>query len=214
MNPLDPPIVRLVTGMLQEAIAMRASDIHLEPLEEEIRLRYRVDGSMSEVRRLPNTIRSALTSRIKILSSMNIAEKRVPQDGAIKYAISDTEQVDFRVNTLPSIYGEKVVMRILGQGQLKNSVDQLGFRQRALEMVEEAIENPFGMILVTGPTGSGKTTTLYTILQQLNEPDVNILTAEDPVEYRLAGITQVNVRPAINSRSTWRSARSCARTPT
>ena len=198
VNPLDPPIVRLVTGMLQEAIAMRASDIHLEPLEEEIRLRYRVDGSMSEVRRLPNTIRSALTSRIKILSSMNIAEKRVPQDGAIKYAISDTEQVDFRVNTLPSIYGEKVVMRILGQGQLKNSVDQLGFRQRALEMVEEAIENPFGMILVTGPTGSGKTTTLYTILQQLNEPDVNILTAEDPVEYRLAGITQVNVRPAIN----------------
>ncbi|MBI3819316.1 MAG: Flp pilus assembly complex ATPase component TadA [Planctomycetes bacterium] len=196
--PLDPPIVRLVNGMLLEAISMRASDIHLEPLEEELRVRYRVDGGMIEARRLPNGIRSALTSRIKIMCSMNIAEKRVPQDGAIKVSLSEKEQIDFRVNTLPSIYGEKIVMRILGRGQLKNDVSELGFKARALELVTEAIANPFGMILVTGPTGSGKTTTLYTILQQLNDPDVNIVTAEDPVEYRLNGITQVNVRPAVN----------------
>jgi type IV pilus assembly protein PilB len=196
--PLDPPIVRLVNGILLEAIGMRASDIHIEPLEEEVRVRYRVDGSMVETRRIPNSVRSALTSRIKIMCSMNIAEKRIPQDGAIKVALNEKEQIDFRVNTLPSIYGEKIVMRILGRGQLKSSVDQLGLKARALELVTEAVSNPFGMILVTGPTGSGKTTTLYTILQQLNDPDVNILTAEDPVEYRLDGITQVNVRPAVN----------------
>lgn len=196
--PLDPPVVRLVNGILLEAMGMRASDIHIEPLEDDVRIRYRIDGAMIETRRLPNSIRAAFTSRIKIMCSMNIAEKRVPQDGAIKVALNDKEQIDFRVNTLPSIYGEKIVMRILGRGQLKNSVDQLGLHARALELVTEAIANPFGMILVTGPTGSGKTTTLYTILQQLNEPDVNILTAEDPVEYRLNGITQVNVRPAVN----------------
>lgn len=198
VGPLDPPIVRLVNGLLLEAIAMRASDIHIEPLEEEIRVRYRVDGSMNEARRIPNTVRSALTSRIKIMCSMNIAEKRIPQDGAIKVALNEKEQIDFRVNTLPSIYGEKIVMRILGRGSLKASVDQLGFKNRALELVNDAVANPFGMILVTGPTGSGKTTTLYTILQQLNEPDVNIVTAEDPVEYRLGGITQVNVKPVVN----------------
>lgn len=196
--PLDPPIVKLVNGLLLEAIGARASDIHIEPLEEEIRVRYRVDGSMMEARRIPNAIRSALTSRIKIMCSMNIAEKRVPQDGAIKVALNEKEQIDFRVNTLPSIYGEKIVMRILGRGQLKSSVDQLGFKARALELVTEAIANPFGMILVTGPTGSGKTTTLYTILAQLNDPDVNIVTAEDPVEYRLGGVTQVNVKPKVD----------------
>lgn len=195
---LDPPIVRLVNGILLEAIAQRASDIHIEPLEEEVRVRYRIDGSMIESRRIPNAIRSALTSRIKIMCSMNIAEKRLPQDGAIKVSLNEKEQIDFRVNSLPSIYGEKIVMRILGRGQLKSSVDQLGFKSRALELVTEAIANPFGMILVTGPTGSGKTTTLYTILQQLNDPDVNIVTAEDPVEYRLDGITQVNVRPKVD----------------
>jgi type IV pilus assembly protein PilB len=195
--PLDPPIVRLVNGMLLQAIAMRASDIHIEPMEEDIRVRYRIDGALVEMSRLPNTLRSALTSRIKILGSMNIAEKRVPQDGAIKFLLSEKESIDFRVNTLPSIYGEKVVARILGRGQLKGSVDQLGIKGRALELIQDAVANPYGMILVTGPTGSGKTTTLYTILQQLNEPDVNIVTAEDPVEYRLNGITQVNVRAGI-----------------
>ncbi len=196
--PLDPPVVRLVNAMLLQAIAMRASDIHIEPMEEEIRVRYRVDGSMVEARKIPTSIRSALTSRIKILCSMNIAEKRVPQDGAMKFALNDKEQIDFRVNTLPSIYGEKVVMRILGRGQLKSTVDELGLKGRALEQIRDAVANPFGMVLVTGPTGSGKTTTLYTILQQLNAPDVNILTAEDPVEYRLNGITQVNVKPSVN----------------
>ncbi|HKE02113.1 MAG TPA: ATPase, T2SS/T4P/T4SS family, partial [Planctomycetota bacterium] len=195
--PLDPPIVRLVNGMLLQAISMRASDIHIEPMEDDIRVRYRIDGALVEMSRLPNTLRSALTSRIKILGSMNIAEKRVPQDGAIKFMLTEKESIDFRVNTLPSIYGEKVVARILGRGQLKGSVDQLGIKGRALELIQDAVANPFGMILVTGPTGSGKTTTLYTILQQLNEPDVNIVTAEDPVEYRLNGITQVNVRAGI-----------------
>lgn len=197
VSPTEQPIVRLVNAILLQAIARRASDIHIEPLEEEIRVRYRIDGSMVETQRFPNSLRQALTSRIKILCSLDIAEKRKPQDGAIKYSLTDKEQVDFRVSTVPSIYGEKIVMRVLGRGQLKGSVDQLGLRGRALEQIRDAVANPFGMILVTGPTGSGKTTTLYTILQQLNEPDVNILTAEDPVEYRLEGITQVNVKPAV-----------------
>ncbi|MBL8695981.1 MAG: Flp pilus assembly complex ATPase component TadA [Planctomycetes bacterium] len=197
VSPTEQPIVRLVNAILLQAIAKRASDIHIEPLEEEIRVRYRIDGSMVETQRFPNSLRQALTSRIKILCSLDIAEKRKPQDGAIKYSLSDKEQVDFRVSTVPSIYGEKIVMRVLGRGQLKGSVDQLGLRGRALEQIRDAVANPYGMILVTGPTGSGKTTTLYTILQQLNEPDVNILTAEDPVEYRLEGITQVNVKPSV-----------------
>ena len=196
--PLDPPIVRLVNAMLLQAISMRASDVHIEPMEEELRVRYRIDGALVETSKLPNSIRSALTSRVKILCSMNIAEKRIPQDGAMKFSLNEKDSIDFRVNTLPSIYGEKIVMRILGRGQLKGRVDELGLKGRSLEILTDAVANPYGMILVTGPTGSGKTTTLYTILSQLNDPDVNIVTAEEPVEYRLNGITQVNVRPSIN----------------
>ena len=195
LNDLDPPVVRLVNSILLKALKMNASDIHIEPLEKELRIRLRVDGCLLDVLRVPDEMKTSIVSRIKILASMDIAEKRIPQDGGIKVALSDTESIDFRCSCLPNIYGEKIVMRVLGTGQLKGSVDGLGLEGRSLELIREAIANPFGMILVTGPTGSGKTTTLYSVLNQLNEDDVNVVTAEDPVEYRLDGITQVNVRP-------------------
>ena len=196
ISELDPPMIRVVNGLLLKALKMGASDIHLEPLEDELRVRLRIDGCLVDVLRMPSDMKSAITSRIKIMSSMDIAEKRVPQDGGIKVALDDEQTIDFRVSSLPNIYGEKICARILGASELRPNVDSLGFEGRALEAVREAVANPYGMILVTGPTGSGKTTTLYTVLNQLNEDDVNIVTAEDPVEYRLPGITQVNVRPA------------------
>ncbi|MSR74785.1 MAG: type II secretion system protein GspE [Planctomycetes bacterium] len=194
IRELDAPVVRLVHGLLLKALRMRASDIHIEPMEDSLRVRFRVDGEMQEVIRLAKDMRATLSSCIKIMSSMDIAERRVPQDGGIKLALDEKNAVDFRVSSLPGIHGEKIVMRVLGTGDLKGSVDELGLEGRALELVREAIANPCGMILVTGPTGSGKTTTLYTILSQLNQPNVNIVTAEDPVEYTLAGLTQVHVR--------------------
>ena len=197
VNDLDPPVVRLVNALLLKALKMRASDIHVETMEEDLRVRFRIDGALVEILRASGEIKSALASRIKIMSEMDIAEKRIPQDGAIKVALGDNNFVDFRVNTLPNIYGEKIVMRILGTSELRDNVDELGFDARSLELVREAIINPYGMVLVTGPTGSGKTTTLYTILNQLNEVGVNLVTAEDPVEYRLDGVTQVNVRPNV-----------------
>jgi type IV pilus assembly protein PilB len=192
---LDPPIVRLVNGILLKALKIGASDIHVETLEEEMRVRLRVDGILLDVLRIPGELKNTVASRIKILAGMDIAERRVPQDGGIKVALGERDSMDFRCSSLPNIYGEKIVMRVLGTSELRGSVDELGFEGQAMEWVREAIANPYGMIIVTGPTGSGKTTTLYTILNQLNEDDVNIVTAEDPVEYRLAGITQVNVRP-------------------
>jgi type IV pilus assembly protein PilB len=150
---------------------------------------------LREIITLPSEMKSSVSSCLKIMSNMDIAEKRVPQDGGIKLALDDGQSIDFRVSSLPNLYGEKIVLRVLGTSDLRASVDELGFEGRNLEQVREAVANPYGMILVTGPTGSGKTTTLYTILNQINEPDVNIVTAEDPVEYRLNGITQVNVRP-------------------
>ena len=196
INDLDPPVVRVVNGLLMKALKMGASDIHIEPLETELRVRLRIDGCLIDILRLPDEMKSAIISRTKIMASMDIAEKRVPQDGGIKVILKNGEGVDFRVSSLPNIYGEKIVMRVLGTSELRPNVDALGFEGRALEAIREAIANPYGMILVTGPTGSGKTTTLYTILNQLNTDDVNISTAEDPVEYRLDGITQVNVRPS------------------
>ena len=196
INEADPPVVRVVNGVLMKALKLRASDIHIETLEEELRVRVRVDGSMVEILRVPNEMKSAIVSRVKIMSNMDIAEKRVPQDGGIKVVLEDGSTIDFRASCLPNIYGEKIVMRVLGTSDLRSGVDDLGFEGRALELVREAVANPYGMILVTGPTGSGKTTTLYTILNQLNTGDENIVTAEDPVEYRLNGITQVNVRHA------------------
>jgi type IV pilus assembly protein PilB len=196
LRDLDAPVVRIVHGLLLRALKMGASDLHVEPMEEEVRVRFRVDGSMVEVMRMPKEMKGAVSSCFKIMSSMDIAEKRVPQDGGIKLALDEKNSIDFRVSSLPSIYGEKLVLRVLGTSDLRDSVDDLGFEGRALELVREAVDHPYGMILVTGPTGSGKTTTLYTILNQLNKPDVNIVTAEDPVEYTLSGITQVNVRHA------------------
>ncbi|MAG57421.1 MAG: type II secretion system protein GspE [Planctomycetes bacterium] len=195
VRDLDPPVVKIINGLLIKALHMGVSDLHLEPLENAFRVRFRVDGCLQEVVRLPSEMKSSVASCLKIMSNMDIAERRVPQDGGIKLALTDNENIDFRVSSLPNLYGEKLVLRVLGTSDLRDSVDDLGFEGRNLELVREAIENPYGMILVTGPTGSGKTTTLYTILNQLNEPNVNVLTAEDPVEYRLDGITQVNVRP-------------------
>ncbi|MCA9319945.1 MAG: Flp pilus assembly complex ATPase component TadA [Planctomycetes bacterium] len=195
LNDLDSPVVRVVSGILIKALKMGASDIHIEPLEESLRVRLRIDGCLVDVLRLPSEMKSAIISRTKIMASMDIAEKRVPQDGGIKVRLTDRDTIDFRVSSLPSIYGEKIVMRVLGTSDLRPNVDALGFEGRMLELVRESLANPYGMILVTGPTGSGKTTTLYTFLNSLNSDDVNIVTAEDPVEYRLKGITQVNVRP-------------------
>ncbi len=194
VRDLDAPVVRMVNGLLLKAMRMRASDIHIEPMEDALRVRFRVDGMMQEVLRMSKELRGTLSSCVKIMSGMDIAERRVPQDGGIKLALDEKSAVDFRVSSLPGIHGEKIVMRVLGTGDLRDSVDELGFESRALELVREAVNNPCGMILVTGPTGSGKTTTLYTILNQLNQMDVNIVTAEDPVEYTLAGLTQVHVR--------------------
>jgi type IV pilus assembly protein PilB len=193
----ESPVVRLVNALLVKSVLMRASDVHIEPQEKSVRVRFRIDGALVEVASLPAHVRQALLSRIKIMSNMDIAERRIPQDGRIKIRMTETQAVDFRVNALPSVHGEKIVLRLLGQGQLSKSIEDLGFSGRNLELMREAVRNPFGMILVTGPTGSGKNTKLYTILSELNDGEVNIVTAEDPVEYHLAGITQVNVRAAI-----------------
>ena len=196
INDLDPPVMRIIKGLLIKSLRLGASDLHVETLENDLRVRFRVDGHLKEVLRLPSEMKGAVASCLKIMSNMDIAERRVPQDGGIKFAVGEGQCIDFRVSSLPNIYGEKLVLRVLGTSDLRGSVDELGFEGRTLEQVREAVSNPYGMILVTGPTGSGKTTTLYTILNQLNEPGTNIVTAEDPVEYRLEGITQVNVRHA------------------
>ena len=193
----DAPVIQMVNGLLMEALKRRASDIHIEPYAECLRARFRVDGELQTVHDLPANVSAGMVSRLKVLASMDIAEKRFPQDGRIKLAMPGKGNIDFRVSTLPGIHGEKVVMRVLGTGQLRNSVDDLGFRGKAQQYVKEALRNSFGMILVTGPTGSGKTTTLYTMLKELSEPSVNIVTAEDPVEYNLPNITQVSVKPQI-----------------
>ncbi len=197
MGADDPPIIKLVNGILLKSINMRASDIHFEAFEDSYRVRFRIDGVMQPIMELPAAVKTTVASRIKIMSGMDIAEHRLPQDGRIQIALGNNVSYDFRVNCLPAIFGEKIVIRILGQGNLKANVDELGFRGKALDDVKNSLQNPFGMILVTGPTGSGKTTTLYTMLNVLNQPDVNIVTAEDPVEYNMKGITQVLVRPNI-----------------
>ena len=192
-----PPIIRLSNLLLVKMIETDASDLHIEPQENCVRVRYRIDGALHELFSLPVSIRPALTSRFKIMSEMDVAEHRIPQDGRIKLALGDGRTIDFRINTLPGVFGEKLCARILGTGMLKGRIAELGFRQQDLENTENALMGYVGMILVTGPTGSGKTTTLYTMLNQLNTEDVNIVTAEDPVEYNLPGLHQVNVRPAI-----------------
>ena len=189
----DAPVVKLINGLLTDAVLRGASDIHIEPFEHELRVRYRVDGALQVVMKPPLKLKAALTSRVKIMSNLNIAERRVPQDGRIKIKVKK-RVIDFRVSTLPCIFGEKIVMRILDKSNLTLDLQTFGFEPKAEKDLMDAISNPYGMVLVTGPTGSGKTTTLYSALSQINKEDVNIMTAEDPVEYNLDGINQVMVR--------------------
>ena len=192
----DAPVVKFINGLLTDAVRKGVSDIHIEPYEREIRVRYRLDGELYEVMKPPMKMKAALVSRVKILADLNIAERRVPQDGRIKLRMK-RRVVDFRVSTLPVIFGEKIVLRILDAGNLTFDLSSFGFEPKAEKDFLGAIQNPYGMVLVTGPTGSGKTTTLYSALSQINTEGVNIMTAEDPVEYNLHGINQVLVRDAI-----------------
>lgn len=190
------PVIRIVNSMLVEAIRMGASDIHIEPMEKILRLRYRVDGDMMEFTSPPKNLQAAIISRVKIMSDMNIAERRIPQDGRIKVRAIGKE-VDIRVNLLPMIHGEKVVMRLLDKSGLAPNLPALGLDARALEGLRKAISQPHGIILVTGPTGSGKSTTLSSCLMELNRPEINIVTTEDPVEYQLPGVNQVQINEHI-----------------
>ncbi len=192
----DKPLVKLVDSIIGDAIRMGASDIHFEMYEKRIRVRYRIDGDLREMAPLPFKYRAAIVSRIKIMADLDISERRLPQDGRIKIKLGG-RTVDLRVSVLPLIFGEKVVMRILDPMALKIDMTQLGFREQDLGKFEAQIHSPYGIILVTGPTGSGKTTTLYSALQQLNQIDVNIMTAEDPVEFNFEGINQVAVKSEI-----------------
>ncbi|HYT03962.1 MAG TPA: type IV-A pilus assembly ATPase PilB [Gemmatimonadales bacterium] len=192
----DAPVVKLINGLLTDAVKRGASDVHFEPFEHELRVRYRVDGVLHEVMRPPIKMRAALTSRVKIMAQLNIAERRVPQDGRIKLKFG-SKVIDFRVSTLPVLFGEKIVLRILDKGNLTLDLTKFGFEPKAEQELLRAILNPYGMVLVTGPTGSGKTTTLYSALSRINTMEVNILTAEDPVEYNLLGINQVLVRNEV-----------------
>ncbi|MEO8449213.1 MAG: type IV-A pilus assembly ATPase PilB [Gemmatimonadota bacterium] len=192
----DAPVVKLINGILTDAVKRGASDIHVECFEHEMRIRYRVDGVLHEVMKPPIKMKAGLISRIKILSQLNIAERRVPQDGRLKLKMG-TRVIDFRVSTLPCLFGEKIVLRILDKGNLTLDLTTFGFEPKAEADLMKAILNPYGMVLVTGPTGSGKTTTLYSALQRINTIDSNIMTAEDPVEYNLMGINQVLVRNEI-----------------
>lgn len=190
----EAPIAKIVTTVLEFAMKSRASDVHIEPLEERTRVRYRIDGILHEKLVLPKKIHDALVSRIKILSDMKIDEKRIPQDGRFNFQ-ADNDEVDLRVSTLPTVHGEKVVMRLLKKSGAVPTLSELGLRGRALKNLEEAVLRPHGIILVTGPTGSGKTTTLYSVLSRINTVKVNVLTLEDPVEYQISGVNQVQINP-------------------
>ncbi|TXD38179.1 type IV-A pilus assembly ATPase PilB [Lujinxingia vulgaris] len=193
----DAPVIRLVNHILVDAIKRGASDIHIEPYEKEFRVRFRVDGVLQEVMRPPLKLKNAITSRLKIMSNLDIAERRLPQDGRIKLKMGRNKEMDFRVSVLPTLFGEKVVMRLLDQSNLQLDMTKLGFDEKALKVFLDSIHRPYGMCLVTGPTGSGKTTTLYSALSDLNKVSENISTAEDPVEFNLAGINQCQMHESI-----------------
>src|SRR6184192_1594836 len=193
----DAPVVKLVNLVLLDAIKKGASDIHVEPYEKDFRVRYRVDGVLYEVMKPPMKLKSAIISRLKIMAELDIAERRLPQDGRIKLKLGKGREMDIRVSVLPTLFGEKVVMRLLDKSNLQLDMAKLGFDPQTLKDFQEAIHKPYGIILITGPTGSGKSTTLYSALSELNKPDVNISTAEDPVEYNSMGINQVQVREQI-----------------
>jgi type IV pilus assembly protein PilB len=193
----DAPVVKLCNHILLTAIAQGASDIHIEPYEKSFRVRYRVDGVLREQMQPPLKLKAALSSRLKIMAKLDIAERRLPQDGRIKLKIGNGKEMDFRVSVLPTLFGEKIVMRLLDKGNLQLDMTKLGFEPGQLAIFKKVLEAPFGMVLVTGPTGSGKTTTLYSALQELNTISDNISTAEDPVEFNLPGINQVQVSDSI-----------------
>src|SRR5262245_4364103 len=196
----EAPIIKLVNLILSSALKRGASDIHIEPYEKEFRVRYRIDGMLYNIMNPPLKLKDAITSRIKIMSKLDISEKRLPQDGRIKIKMKNEGKVkdlDFRVSVLPTLYGEKVVLRLLDKDNLMLDMTRLGFEPESLRKFENAILKPYGMVLVTGPTGSGKTNTLYSALQRINTPEVNIMTAEDPVEFNLGGINQLQTREQI-----------------
>ncbi len=202
----EGPIVKMVNLLISQAIADRASDIHIEPMEREVRIRYRIDGVLSEVMRSPKNIQAGLISRLKVMADINIAERRVPQDGRIGLTVGG-KSIDLRLATLPTVYGEKVVIRILDKSSVLLKLEELGFLDQSFKRYQEAYTKPYGAILVTGPTGSGKSTTLYATLNIVNKADRNIITVEDPVEYRLPGVNQMqmNVRAGLTFASALRS---------
>ncbi len=196
----EAPVIRLVNLMLMSAIQKGASDIHVEPYEKEFRVRFRIDGILYNVMAPPMKFRDAITSRVKIMAKLDIAEKRLPQDGRIKIRFADngtTKEIDFRVSCLPTLFGEKIVMRLLDKDKLMLDMTKLGFEPPSLKKLESAIAKPWGLVLVTGPTGSGKTNTLYSSIAKINTTETNIMTAEDPVEFNLVGVNQVQVRENI-----------------
>jgi type IV pilus assembly protein PilB len=192
----DAPIVKLVNSLIADAVRKGASDIHVEPYEKTLRVRFRIDGVLQEMMAPPYKFKAAMTSRLKIMADLDIAERRVPQDGRIKIKVLN-RTIDLRVNSLPTIFGEKIVMRILDKANLNIDLEKLGFEPGSMKEFLAAILNPYGMVLVTGPTGSGKTTSLYSALSRVNTPNVNVMTAEDPVEYNLDGINQVLVNESV-----------------
>ncbi|ATB27998.1 type IV-A pilus assembly ATPase PilB [Melittangium boletus] len=193
----DAPVVKLVNLILQDSIKKRASDIHVEPYEKDFRVRFRIDGSLYDVMRPPMKLKNAITSRLKIMANLDISERRLPQDGRIKIKLGGGKEMDFRVSVCPTLFGEKVVLRLLDKSNLQLDMTKLGFDPQPLAWFKEAIDRPYGMVLVTGPTGSGKTTTLYSALSSLNQVDTNIATAEDPVEFNFGGINQVQMHEDI-----------------
>jgi type IV pilus assembly protein PilB len=193
----DAPVIKLVNLVLKDAIGKGASDIHVEPYEKDFRVRFRIDGVMYEVMRPPMKLRNAITSRLKIMAQLDISERRLPQDGRIKIKIAGGKEMDFRVSVCPTLFGEKIVMRLLDKSNLQLDMTKLGFEPEPLKWFKEAIDRPYGMVLVTGPTGSGKTTTLYSALSALNDVGSNLCTAEDPVEFNFAGINQVQMKDDI-----------------
>jgi type IV pilus assembly protein PilB len=196
----EAPIVKLVNMVLTDAVKRGASDIHIEPYEKEFRVRFRIDGVLQTIMNPPIKLKDAITSRIKIMSKLDISEKRLPQDGRIMLKVNlggKKKQLDYRVSTLPTLFGEKIVLRLLDKENLRLDMTKLGFESESLEKFSRAILKPYGMVLVTGPTGSGKTNTLYSAISQLNKPDTNIMTAEDPVEFQLGGVNQVQMKESI-----------------